>query len=131
MDTDYEGELIIDGESMLKKKEAQYRLRKYHAMIEECLRDPISVKQLKVNGNYLMKDMNMKPGPRMGWILNALLEEVLENPEKNTIETLSARVTELDKLSDGELRTLGEKAKETKEQLDDAEIEKLHKKHGV
>ncbi len=115
----------------MKKKEAPYRLRKYHAMIEECLRDPISVKQLKVNGNYLMQDMNMKPGPRMGWILNALLEEVLENPEKNTIEILSARVIELDKLSDEDLKSLGDKAKITKEQLDEQEIEKLHKKHGV
>ncbi len=115
----------------MKKKEAPYRLRKYHAMIEECLRDPISVKQLKVNGNYLMQDMNMKPGPRMGWILNALLEEVLENPEKNTIETLSARVIELETLPDKELRALGEKAKTTKEQLDEEEIIKLHAKHGI
>src|SRR3989344_5348867 len=33
----------------MKKKEAPYRLRKYFAMIEEALRDPISVGQLKVN----------------------------------------------------------------------------------
>lgn len=39
----------------MKKKEAPYRLRKYHAMIEECLRDPISVKQLKINGEDLME----------------------------------------------------------------------------
>ncbi len=115
----------------MKKKEAPYRLRKYHAMIEECLRDPISVGQLKIDGNYMIKDMQMKPGPRMGWILHALLEEVLENPEKNTVEILTARVTELDTLSDIELKSLGEKAKETKEQLDDEEIIKLHAKHGI
>ena len=34
----------------MKKKETPYRLRKYFAMIEEALRDPISVGQLKING---------------------------------------------------------------------------------
>lgn len=115
----------------MNKKEAPYRLRKYHAMIEEALRDPISVKQLKIDGNYLMKDMNIKPSPRMGWILNALLEEVLENPEKNEIEYLKNKALELDKLNNEELSKLGEKAKETKEELEEKEVEKLHNKHGV
>lgn len=115
----------------MKKKEAPYRLRKYFAMIEQALRDPISVKQLKIDGNFLMNDMKIKPGPRMGWMLNSLLEEVLEDPNKNEVNYLKSRVLELEKLSDLELRQLGEKAKETKEELEDVEVEKLHKKHGV
>ncbi len=115
----------------MAKKEAPYRLRKYHAMIEEALHDPISVKQLKIDGEYLIKTLQINPGPRMGWILNALLEEVLDNPEKNTIEILSERVGELDKLSDKDLRVLGEKGKEKKDELEESEVKKLHKKHGV
>ncbi len=115
----------------MKKKEAPYRLRKYHAMIEEVLRDPISVGQLVVDGNVLMNELHMKPGPRMGWILHALLEEVLDDPKKNTREYLDTRVGELEKLSDQELKALGEKAKETKEELEEEEVKKLHKKHGV
>ena len=115
----------------MAKPEAPYRLRKYHAMIEEVLRDPISVGQLAIDGNYLMEVLHMKPGPRMGFILNALLEEVLEDPAKNTKEVLSRIVIELDKLNDGELKKLGEKGKEKKEELEQVEIEKLHKKHGV
>ena len=115
----------------MKKKEAPYRLRKYFAMIEEALRDPISVGQLKIDGNFLMKELKIKPGPRMGWILNSLLEEVLEDPTKNTVEILKERVLELDNLPDAELKKLGDKAKETKENLEDIEIEKLHTKHGV
>lgn len=115
----------------MSKVEAPYRLRKYHAMIEEALRDPISVSQLKIDGNYLMKDLGVKPGPRMGWMLHALLEEVLEDPNKNTVETLSDRVKQLDLLSDSELRLLGEKGKEKKEELEEGEVEKLHVKHGV
>jgi hypothetical protein len=115
----------------MKKKEAPYRLRKYFAMIEEALRDPISVGQLKINGEYMIKELNIKPGPRMGWILNALLEEVLDAPEKNSIGHLSELVKSLDMLGDAELRTLGERGKEKKEELEEEEIKKLHTKHGV
>ena len=115
----------------MKKKEAPYRLRKYHAMIEECMRDPISVSQLKVDGNILMKELGIKPGPKMGFILNALLEEVLDEPTKNVREYLDVRVAELNSLSDTELKTLGEKAKEKKEELEEKEVSDLHAKHGV
>ncbi len=115
----------------MKKKEAPYRLRKYFAMIEEALRDPISVSQLKIDGNFMMQELKIRPGPRMGWILHALLEEVLEDPKKNTVEYLSKRVADLHKLSDKELRDLGEKAKETKDELEEEEVAKLHQKHGV
>lgn len=115
----------------MKKVEAPYRLRKYHAMIEEVLHDPISVGQLKINGETLLREFHMKPNPRIGWILNTLLEEVLENPQKNTKEKLIVRVRELELLSDKELKVLGEKGKEKKEKKEKEEIGKLHKKHGV
>ena len=115
----------------MKKVEAPYRLRKYHAMIDQVLRDPISVGQLAIDGQILISELHMKPGPRMGWILHALLEEVLDNPEKNTREYLDPRVAELNLLPDIELKTLGEKAKESKESLEEQEISKLHAKHGV
>ena len=115
----------------MKKKEAPYRLRKYFAMIEEALRDPISVSQLKIDGNFMIKELGIKPGPRMGWILNALLEEVLDAPEKNMVEHLSELVESLNMLGDAELKTLGERGKEKKEELEEEEITKLHQKHGV
>lgn len=115
----------------MKKKEAPYRLRKYFAMIEEALRDPISVSQLKINGEYMIKELGIKPGPRMGWILNALLEEVLDAPEKNTVEHLSQLVMSLNMLGDKELVVLGMRGKEKREELEEEEITKLHRKHGV
>ncbi len=115
----------------MAKKEAPYRLRKYHAMIEECLRDPISVSQLKVDGTILMNELNIKAGPRMGWMLHALLEEVLDDPTKNTRDYLDRRVGELDELSDESLKLLGEQAKDKKGELEEEEVAKLHKKHGV
>jgi poly(A) polymerase/tRNA nucleotidyltransferase (CCA-adding enzyme) len=115
----------------MKKKEAPYRLRKYFAMIEEALRDPISVNQLKIDGEFMIKELGIKPGPRMGWILHALLEEVLDAPEKNTVEHLSELVKSLNMLGNTELRVLGERGKEKKEELDEEEVSKLHHKHGV
>ncbi len=115
----------------MKKAEAPYRLRKYHAMIEEVLHDPISVGQLAIDGEYLIEMLHMKPGPRMGWILNALLEEVLDDAKKNTKEHLTELVKSLDMLDDKELRVLGERGKEKKEELEEKEVKKLHMKHGV
>ena len=53
----------------------------------------------------------------MGWILNTLLEEVLEAPEKNTEELLSEKVLSLNTLDDAKLRALGEKGKEKKRRI--------------
>jgi len=125
----------------MKKKEAPYRLRKYHAMIEEVLHDPISVGQLAINGEDLIKmelhpptedgRTGIKPGPRMGWILHALLEEVLDDPTKNTKEHLSELAKSLDMLGDNELKALGERGKVKKEDLEEEEVKRLHMKHGV
>lgn len=115
----------------MKKKEDPYRLRKYYAMIEEVLHDPISVSQLAINGETLINKLHVKPGPRMGWILNALLEEVLDDPKKNNKESLLELTKSLDKLSDKELKTLGERGKSKKEELEEKAIGELHKKHKV
>jgi hypothetical protein len=115
----------------MKKAEAPYRLRKYHAMIEECLRDPISVGQLVVDGNIMKSELGVAPGRRMGWILHALLEEVLEEPTKNTREYLDVRVKELNDLTDEALKCLADKAKELKDELESEEIGELRKKHGI
>ena len=115
----------------MKKKEAPYRLRKYFAMIEEALRDPISVGALKIDGTFLMNELKITPGPRMGWMLHALLEEVLDAPDKYTVDLLAELVKSMKTLPDGFLKALGERGKEKKEELEEEEIEKLHAKHGV
>jgi tRNA nucleotidyltransferase (CCA-adding enzyme) len=115
----------------MNKVEAPYRLRKYHAMIEEALRAPTSVGMLKINGEVLIKELGIKPGPRMGWMLHALLEEALEDPDKNTEEYLKARVLELNQLTDTELRAKGEEGKKAKEATEEEELAEIRGKHGV
>lgn len=113
-----------------RPKEQPFRLRKYMAMVDEAMRDPISVGMLKIDGKRLM-ELGVSPGPRMGWMLHALLEEVLEDPAKNTADYMEKRAGELGALSDEELRSLGEAGKDAKEEAEDAEVKKLHQKHHV
>lgn len=47
-----------------------------------------SVRDLDINGNILMEELDLVPGPIIGRILNELLESVLDDPSLNTRETL-------------------------------------------
>ena len=114
-----------------RPKEDPYRLRKYHAMIDEALRDPVSVGMLKIDGKKIMDVSRITPGPKVGYTLHALLEEVLEDPKKNTSEYLENRAKELVLLPESELKELGEKGKQTKEEAEEEEIKKIRGKHWV
>lgn len=112
-------------------KESPYRLRKYQSMIEEVLRDPISVSMLAIDGGEIMKSTGLQPGPKIGYILNALLEEVLDDPKKNIKENLEKMAQNLVKLNDNELKKAGESAKNKREREEDKEIEIIRKKYWV
>lgn len=114
-----------------RPKEQPFRLRKYHAMIDEALRDPISVQMLKIEGKRLMEVTGEKPGPRLGWMLHALLEEVLEDPKKNTEEYMESRAKELSALTDTELKEKGEEGKDAKNVAEEGELKDIRKKHFV
>ncbi|MFH1188210.1 MAG: HD domain-containing protein, partial [bacterium] len=68
---------IADRKGSGVPKAEPYKLRHLRAIIEKVSRDPISVKMLKINGDDLMKILKIKPGPKIGYILNILLDEVL------------------------------------------------------
>jgi len=114
-----------------RPKEQPFRFRKYKSMVEEALRDPISVQMLNIDGDVLMKKLGIKAGPRIGWILHALLEEVLEDPKKNTESYMETRAQELEKLSDDELKALGESGKETRKKEEEEAIKAIREKHHV
>lgn len=120
-----------DRKGMGRPKETTYRLRKYHSMIEEVMRDPISVKQLNINGEDI-KTLTKKPaGPHIGYILEILLSEVLEDPTKNDRGNLERRVGELILLPEQELKTLGKEAREKNELEDEKEVEEIKDKYKV
>ncbi len=114
-----------------RPKENPYRLRKYKAMIEEAMADPITVGMLKIDGKKIMEVASIPAGPRIGATLHALLEEVLEDPKLNNEEYLSERALDLMKLPENELIALGEKGREKKEEAQEEEIGKIREKHHV
>lgn len=114
-----------------RPKEQPFRLRKYTAMVEEALRDPISVKMLKIDGFRIMELTGEKPSKKLGDTLNALLEEVLDEPTKNTAEYMEKRALELMRMTESELDTLGKSGKEKREKEESEAVAELHKKHKV
>lgn len=114
-----------------RPKEQPFRLRKYMAMVDQAMRDPISVGMLKVNGNDLMSEVGEKPGPRVGWILHALLEEVLEDPQKNTREYLLEKSRILSSMETSTLKDMGEAGKDAQSEAEQDELSKIKAKHKV
>lgn len=114
-----------------RPKEQPFRFRKYKAMVEQALRDPISVTMLKTDGSRIMSRFHVEPGPRIGWVLNALLEDVLEDPSKNEEGYLDARTEELLVLSDATLKELGEMGKKKREKREEEEVQEILKRHHV
>ena len=113
-----------------RPKAHPFRLRKYMSMIDEAMRDPVSVSMLKINGNRII-EMGEKPGPKIGWTLHALLEEVLDDPSKNTEEYLENRTRELLSMPEKDLKALGEGGKDRKADEDAAAVKALRDKHHV
>ena len=114
-----------------RPKEQPFRFRKYKAMVDQALRDPISVTMLKIDGNRIMELFHVKAGPVIGWTLNALLEEILDDSDKNTEEYLNKRAEELLKLPEEELKKFGEAGKSRREMAEDEEIKHIMEKHHV
>lgn len=112
-------------------KAVPYKLRHLLFMIDKVKRDPVSAKMLKINGNEIMEILDIKPGPRIGWILSVLLEDVIEDPQNNTKENLESRTKNLGKLPDKELKKLSEKSKEVKEEFEEGVEKEMKKKYYV
>lgn len=122
---------ICDRVGTGRPKEQPFRFRKYKSMVDEALRDPISVTMLAIDGKGLMEALKEDPGPRIGWILHALLEEVLEDPSKNTLDYLTESAKKMAALSDEKLRSLGEQGKEKKAVAEEEQIKEIRSKHWV
>ena len=78
-----------------------------------------------------MELLKIQPGPKIGQILNILFEEVLDEPEKNTVEYLEKRAVELNAFGDKELENLAKQAKDKKNELEQAEIKEIRQKWWV
>jgi hypothetical protein len=108
-----------------------YRLRHFLFMIEKVKRDPLAPKMLKLNGDDLMALLKLPESMRIGWILHSLLEEVLDDPKKNTKVYLAKRAKELNKLSDAELKELMMQAKKKEKEAEEKEEAEIKREFRV
>ncbi len=69
-------------------RKTSWRLEEMKERMIDQLHQPFSITDLAINGHDLIDTLGMKPGPELGKLLQQLFEEVLENPELNTKETL-------------------------------------------
>ena len=122
---------IADRKGSGVPKAEPYKLRHLRAIIEKVSRDPISVKMLKINGNDLMKILKIKPGPKIGYILNILLDEVLDDPQKNKKEYLTSQILKLDKKSLKELEKMCRMAQAKTQEVAEEEFKSIKKKYYV
>lgn len=107
-----------------RPKAVPYKLRHMKYIIDKVSHDPISAKMLKINGEDIINELGIKPGPKVGIILNSLLAEVLDDPIKNKKEYLQKRIHELDKSSPEELKKSLEKISDA---IDKEEKERMKK----
>lgn len=74
-----------------------WRLKLFKERIEKELKPgPFSINDMKIDGNDIVKELKISPGPLVGKIINVLFEEVDEDLSKNTKEYLTKRLKELD-----------------------------------
>lgn len=109
-------------------KAKPYKLRHLEYMVDKVSQDATSVKMLAIGGNDLMDQLQIKPGPQIGAILDVLLAEVIEEPEKNERDYLLNRAKELES---EKLDTLHEMAKIKIDERKWEEDQELKKKHWI
>ena len=69
-------------------RKTSWRLEELKARMIEQLHQPLDVTDLSINGNDLMSELNLQPGPILGKLLHELFEHVMDHPEDNTKEIL-------------------------------------------
>jgi len=112
-------------------KAEPYKLRHLRYVIEKVSKDPVSVKMLKLGGDDVMKVLGIKPGPKIGWILDILFDYVLTDPKKNKKDFLEKEIKKLGKLSDKKLNSLAQDAIKEKNQVETKQDKMTKEKYWV
>ncbi len=112
-------------------KAMPYKLRHLKFLIEKVSRDPLTVGMLKVRGEDVMRILKIDPGPKVGLILKALMDEVLDDPGKNTAAYLEARIIQLGSLAGEDLQKLAQAGQGKVEEFEAGAVAEIKKKHWV
>jgi len=76
-------------------KESSWRWELFKNRLVEVQKQPFTVKELKVNGLDVMEILNIKPGRKVGEVLDKIFAEVEEKPELNVREILLEKIKNL------------------------------------
>lgn len=69
-------------------RETSWRLEEFKKRLIEVQKQPFTVRDLKIDGNDVMKELNLPPGPEVGKILNDLFEKIVNKEIDNEKEAL-------------------------------------------
>ncbi|MEK7188699.1 MAG: HD domain-containing protein [Patescibacteria group bacterium] len=78
-------------------RETSWRLEEFKKRLIEVQKEPFSIKDLKINGNDIMKILQLQPGPKVGEILAKLFNEVVEKKIENDRDILLQHLKEFSK----------------------------------
>jgi tRNA nucleotidyltransferase (CCA-adding enzyme) len=69
-------------------RETSWRLEEFKARLVEVQKQPFSVRDLKIDGKDVMKELSLDPGPKVGEVLEKLFEKVVEKKVENKKDVL-------------------------------------------
>ena len=76
-------------------RETSWRLEEYKRRLIEVQKEPFTVKDIKIDGNDVMKILGIKPGPKVGEILNGIFKEVVDKKLTNKRDVLLDKIKKL------------------------------------
>lgn len=112
-------------------KAEPYKLRHLRYVIEKVSQDPISTKMLDVNGKDVMRILKIKPGPRVGQVLDILLGYVLKDPKKNKKAIIKKEIEKLRKINEKELASLAQQTRKERRDIEMKRDQMTKKKYWV
>lgn len=69
-------------------KPTSWRFDLFRKRLEEVQKQPFQIKDLKINGNDVMKILKLKPGPKVGEVLKKIFDQVVGGKLKNERKAL-------------------------------------------
>ena len=76
-------------------RETSWRLEDFKKRLVEVQKQPFSVRDLKIDGKDVMKALKLKPGPKVGEILEKLFKEVEDKKLPNEKKALLAALKQI------------------------------------
>jgi len=79
--------------------ETSWRLEEFKKRLIEVQKQPFAIRDLKISGNDVMKVLKIKPGPKVGEILQRLFDDVVEKKIENDRKKLLNKIKEIGRKS--------------------------------